>query len=149
MKRIITMAIVAAAVAAPAAGSISAASAAKPATTTVTRAEREVRIVGNITKLTATKLVVKNATKKRSFVIPAGFSTAGFSVGDRVQAEGKKIGGVLTLTSLKHEDRAAASTAPAGSYYGGASDARRGHGNDDGPGHDRNDDHGNHGGGHA
>src|SRR4051812_21143119 len=124
MKRIATIAVIAAAVAAPAAGSISAASAAKPAGATVTRAEREVRIVGNITKLTATKLVVQNATKKRSFVIPAGFSTAGFSVGNRVEAEGKKMGGVLTLTSLKHEDRAAAAATPVGSYYGGASDDR-------------------------
>ena len=66
MKRIATIAVVMAAVAAPAAGSLQAATA-KPTS------EREVRIVGTIAKLTAVKLKVTNGSRTVAFVIPAGF----------------------------------------------------------------------------
>jgi hypothetical protein len=131
MKRIATIAVIAAAVAAPAASGLQAASATSSGTTVV-RSEREVRIVGTITKLTARKLSVTSGARKVTFVIPAGFDLGGNGRGDRVEAEGRKAGGKLTLTSLHGEDRVSA--------------ARRG--GDDGPGHDAGDDHGHHGGGH-
>jgi hypothetical protein len=134
MKRIATIAVIVAAVAAPAAGSLSAASA-KSSGTTVVRSEREVRIVGTITKLTAKKVTVANNNRTVTFVIPAGFSVTS-QKGDRVEAEGRKVGGKLTLTSLHSEDRAATA---AKVYYGARGDDHGhhggGHGNDDGPGH--------------
>jgi hypothetical protein len=138
MKRIATIAVLAVAVAAPAAGSLSAASA-KSSGATVVRSEREVRIVGTITKLNAKKVTVANSNRKVTFVIPAGFNVQN-QKGDRVEAEGRKVGGKLTLTSLHSEDRAAAAAKV--SYYGARGDdhghhggGHGGHGNDDGPNH--------------
>jgi hypothetical protein len=135
MKRIATIAIVAAAVAAPAAGSLQAASA-KSSGATAVRAEREVRIVGTVTRLTSAKITVANATRKRTFVIPAGFDLGGVRKGDRVEAEGRRIGGVLTLTRLHREDGAAAGAISSSTREAGDDHGRHGgHGGDDGPGH--------------
>jgi hypothetical protein len=128
MKRIATIAVVAAAVAAPAASSLQAASA-TPSRAAAVRSEREVRIVGTISKLTAKKVSVTSGARKVTFVIPAGFNLGGNGKGDRVEAEGRTIGARLTLTSLHGEDRPTVAA-----YYG----ARHG-----------GDDHGHHGGGHG
>ena len=125
MKRIATIAVVMAAVAAPAAGSLQAATA-KPTS------EREVRIVGTIAKLTAVKLKVTNGSRTVAFVIPAGFNLGGVQKGDRVEAEGRKVGGKLTLTSVHREDRSSSTAARHGADDHGH---HGGHGGDDGPGH--------------
>jgi Cu/Ag efflux protein CusF len=117
-----------AAVAAPAAGSLQAATA-KPSS------EREVRIVGTIAKLTAVKLKVANASRTVAFVIPAGFNLGGVQKGDRVEAEGRKVGGKLTLTSVHREDRAAAVSYSAARHGADDHGHHGGHGGDDGPGH--------------
>jgi hypothetical protein len=138
MKRI-TIAIAAVALAVPAAAqaaSSSPSSAKAPLSASAVQ-RGEVRIVGTVTKLTSSKITVTNANRSRTFLIPAGFNLGGIQKGDRVQAEGEKRGGKLTLTSIHREDSAAA----AASTY-----AR--HGSDDGPGHDKGDDKGHDGGGH-
>ena len=142
MKRIATIAIVAAAVAAPAASGLQAATAQSSGVTAV-RSEREVRIVGTITKLTARKVSVASSTRKVTFVIPAGFNLAGNGKGDRVEAEGRKVGAELTLTSLHREDRpkvaayygARAGGDDHGHHHGGDDHGHHGGGNDDGPNH--------------
>jgi hypothetical protein len=131
MKRIATIAVLGLAIAAPAAGGLGAASAASSSATAV-KTEREVRIVGTITKLTARQLVVKRGATTRTFRIGA-VNTAGFSVGDRVEAEGRVRAGKLVLSSLKHEDRAAAAAPSGGEPEPG--DDRGGQGGDDGPAH--------------
>jgi hypothetical protein len=130
MKRTV-MAIAAAALVVPAASQAAGAVSAGSSHGAV--AQREVRIVGKVTRLTAAKVTVANAARGRTFVIPAGFNLGGVIKGDRVEAEGEREGGKLVLTSIHRENSAVALLA-----------ARQG--GDDGPGHDRGDDHGHRGG---
>jgi hypothetical protein len=136
MKRI-AIAVAVAALAAPVAGhAAQSTSSSKASPTHATSAQREVRIVGNVTKLTAHKITVANSKRSRTFRIPAGFNLGGVMVGDRVEAEGEREGSVLTLRSIHCEDRVAVATATAR------------HGGDDPADHDKGDDHGHHGDGH-
>ena len=137
MKRIATIAVVAAAVAAPAVSGLQAASA-KQSGATAVRSEREVRIVGTISKLTAKKVSVTSGVRKVTFVIPAGFNLGGNGKGDRVEAEGRTIGARLTLTSLHGEDR------PTVAAYYGARHGGDDHGHHHGGGHGGHDDGPNH-----
>jgi hypothetical protein len=136
MKRI-AIAVAVAALAAPVAGhAATSTTSSKASPTHAAIAQREVRIVGKVTKLTALKITVANSKQSKTFRIPVGFNLGGVMVGDRVEAEGERAGGVLTLRSIHREDRVAVAAAAAR------------HGADDPAGHDAGDDHGHDGGGH-
>jgi hypothetical protein len=68
------------------------------------RSAGEVRIKGNVTRKSASSVTVKNGTRTVTFHRRARPSMAGINVGTRVEAEGRRIGGRLTLTSIHRED---------------------------------------------
>jgi hypothetical protein len=93
----------------------------------------EVRIVGTVTQLSSAKITVADAGRSLVFTVRTATLTAGINVGDRVEAEGRRLAGRLTLVKIHRDDHAGAVLAAAR------------HGADDAPG----DDHGRHGRGHA
>jgi hypothetical protein len=71
----------------------------------VSRSAGEVRIKGRVTQKTASFVVVRNSARTVKFFRRAGGpSLAGINVGTRVEAEGRRIGGRLTLTSIHREN---------------------------------------------
>ncbi|MDX6591132.1 MAG: hypothetical protein QOJ13_328 [Gaiellales bacterium] len=68
------------------------------------RSAGEVRIKGNVTKKSASSVTVKNGARTVTFHRRARPTMAGINVGMRVEAEGRRIGGRLTLTSIHRED---------------------------------------------
>jgi RNase P/RNase MRP subunit p29 len=67
------------------------------------RSAGEVRIKGRVTQKTAQFVVVRNGARSVKFFRRATPSLAGINVGTRVEAEGRRIGGRLTLTSIHRE----------------------------------------------
>jgi hypothetical protein len=72
----------------------------------VTRSAGEVRIKGRVIQKSAQSVTVRNAARTVKFFRRASGqpSLAGIGVGQRVEAEGRRIGGRLTLTSIHRED---------------------------------------------
>jgi hypothetical protein len=58
-----------------------------------------------VTALGDGSITVTNARRAKTFAVPAGFPLHGIGVGDRVEAQGERRHGVLTLTRLHREDR--------------------------------------------
>jgi Cu/Ag efflux protein CusF len=101
--RMIIAAVAALTVAAPA--SALAAPSHGAAAATISKSEREVRIVGRVTKLTRHSITIKNATRTVTFHRRPGHPLLhGIRVGTRVEAEGRRINGRLTLVSIHRED---------------------------------------------
>jgi Cu/Ag efflux protein CusF len=67
------------------------------------RSAGEVRIKGRVTQKSASSVTVKAGTRTVTFHRRARPSLAGINVGTRVEAEGRRIGGQLTLTAIHRE----------------------------------------------
>jgi len=104
MKKKITVLLVAVAVLGLPAG-VASASGGGADDSAVAASQGEVRIKGRVIQKSASTVTVRNATRTvRFFRRASGPSLANIRVGMRVEAEGRRIGGRLTLTSIHRED---------------------------------------------
>jgi hypothetical protein len=70
----------------------------------VAAATGEVKIKGRVSRITPTSITVRNRFRTVTYRRGARPSLAGIRVGTFVEAEGRRVGGVLRLTSIYRED---------------------------------------------
>jgi hypothetical protein len=112
-RRIIVAALVVLALTVPAAAAASQKASAAPSASSKAsagsialqrRGEGEVRIKGRVKRLSRTSITVANATRRVTYHRRARPRLFGIHVGTRVEAEGRRINGVLTLTAIHREN---------------------------------------------